>query len=390
MRILHTVEYYAPSVGGAQEVVRQISEQLARRGHDVTVATTALPGRREKNIDGVLIEEFEISGNAVRGYSGEIDRYTRYLRNGDFDVMMNYAAQQWATDLAFTVLDAVPYRKVLAPCGFSALYDSSYAGYFGALPSVMRRYDEVVFHSNDYRDRRFAREHGVAGRLIPNGASREEFERIPCDFRRRHGIDARRALLLTVGSHTGAKGHRAAIEAFAKAKIGPSTLVVIGDSRGTAGCFRECRRLALRTALCSAGRKRVLLLAPPREETVAAFAAADLFVFPSNLECSPIVLFEALAARTPFVTAAVGNAAEIAEWTGGGVVLPTRQKNDGSCDIDVADLARAIEDLIHDAHARTALADAGHAAWKARFTWETLAREYERAYAEPARGESGA
>ena len=41
MKILHTVEYYAPSVGGAQEVVRQISERMVQRGHQVTVATTA-------------------------------------------------------------------------------------------------------------------------------------------------------------------------------------------------------------------------------------------------------------------------------------------------------------------------------------------------------------
>ena len=45
MKILHTVEYYSPSVGGAQEVVRQVSEQLTRRGHTVTVATSFHPDR---------------------------------------------------------------------------------------------------------------------------------------------------------------------------------------------------------------------------------------------------------------------------------------------------------------------------------------------------------
>jgi len=42
VNILHTVEFYSPSVGGAQEVVRQISELLVKRGHDVTVATMSL------------------------------------------------------------------------------------------------------------------------------------------------------------------------------------------------------------------------------------------------------------------------------------------------------------------------------------------------------------
>ena len=73
MKILHTVEFYHPSVGGMQEVVRQISERLVALGHQVTVATTALPERTEKEINGVKIVEFKISGNAVRGMSGETD-----------------------------------------------------------------------------------------------------------------------------------------------------------------------------------------------------------------------------------------------------------------------------------------------------------------------------
>ncbi len=45
MRILHTVEFYHPSIRGAQEVVRQFSERLVTLGHDVTVVTTKLPER---------------------------------------------------------------------------------------------------------------------------------------------------------------------------------------------------------------------------------------------------------------------------------------------------------------------------------------------------------
>jgi L-malate glycosyltransferase len=54
----------------------------------------------------------------------------------------------------------------------------------------------------------------------------------------------------------------------------------------------------------------------PRE-TVAAYQAADLFLFPSDIERSPVVLFEAMASRTPFLTTAVGNAEEIFGWSGG-------------------------------------------------------------------------
>lgn len=63
MKILHTVEFYYPSVGGMQEVVKRLSELLVQYGHDVTVATTRLAARRDKTINGVKIKEFEISGN---------------------------------------------------------------------------------------------------------------------------------------------------------------------------------------------------------------------------------------------------------------------------------------------------------------------------------------
>ncbi|MFH1005826.1 MAG: hypothetical protein V1781_10125 [Bacteroidota bacterium] len=48
MKILHTVESYYPSVGGMQEVVKQISEQLVKMGHSVTVATGFHVDRKEK------------------------------------------------------------------------------------------------------------------------------------------------------------------------------------------------------------------------------------------------------------------------------------------------------------------------------------------------------
>ena len=79
MKILHTVEFYYPSVGGAQEVVRQLSEHMVRMGHDVTVATTRLPARERLTHNGVKIVEFAISGNRVRGLEGGVDDYRGFL-----------------------------------------------------------------------------------------------------------------------------------------------------------------------------------------------------------------------------------------------------------------------------------------------------------------------
>lgn len=74
MRILHTVELDHPSTGGAQEVVRGVSEALVASGHDVTVATTRLPERRDAVVNGVRIEESDVAGCAAHGITGEAER----------------------------------------------------------------------------------------------------------------------------------------------------------------------------------------------------------------------------------------------------------------------------------------------------------------------------
>ena len=381
MKILHTVEFYHPHVGGAQEVVRRISEGLVRRGHEVTVATTKLPARTERVLNGVQIIEFEVRGNAVLGIEGERSRYEAFLRSGSFDIMMNYAAQNWTTDAAFDVIERLDYPAVLVPCGFSALGHPAFAGYFAAMPDVMRRYARIVLHGAGYRDAAFTREHNIRHTsIIPNGASREEFSAPHASFRAKYGIPRDRLLLLSVGSHTGEKGHREAIEAFARAKVGAAVLVIVGNEVGDRSCLPECRRHARRPWLLSFGLKRVLLLDLPRADVVAAYHDADLFLFPSNIECSPIVLFEALASRTPFVATACGNAEEILEWSGGGRIVPTERFENGLVRAEVAELARILEELAGDAEERRRMAESGYKAWMRRFSWEQIVTEYERVY----------
>ncbi len=411
MKILHTVESYLPSRHGMQEVVSQISERLVRMGHEVTVATSTNPERVEKIINGVRVEGFAISGNMVNGYGGdlaEMERYQHLLREGDFDIVTNFAAQQWATDLTLPILDEIKARKVLVPTGFSGLFLGSYRDYFEKMPGWMRKYDMNVFLSDTYRDARFAEEHGIENRvLIPNGASEEEFEaEAAFSLRERLGIPADAFLVLLVGSHTGMKGHREAVRIFDAAQVSNAVLLIVGNYCDTvAPAFsvrtwaRDVARRLLRRAqdecprFCRAAErnfngmehwrsagKRLLFADLERCATVMAYREADLFLFPSRVECSPIVLFEAAASRTPFLATDVGNAAEIAAWTGGGAILPTSHDRKGYSQADIGGSAAMLEELWRDADRRRRMADAGRAAWRERFTWESVATRYFQLY----------
>jgi len=126
MRILLACEFYYPSVGGVQEVMRQVAERLTERGHEVTVVTTYLPERQARVVNGVRIMEFRVAGNLAFGITGGVDAYRNYVLSGDYDLFMIKAAQQLTFDALAPVLDSITKPKVFIPCGFSGLYDPAY------------------------------------------------------------------------------------------------------------------------------------------------------------------------------------------------------------------------------------------------------------------------
>ena len=362
MRVLHTVQLYSPVVGGSEEGVRQVSERLAARGHDVTVATARHPDRREQRIGGVTVEGFDVSGNAALGVRGETERYQRFILAGGFDIVLNYAAQTWTTDLAFPILDRLRARKVLVPCGYSGLGDPRYTRYFAALPDHLRRYDRVIYLSPDYRDATFGAHHGI-GRsvVIPNGADEREFEGGPAGFRRWAGI-ATRHLVVTVANHHSSKGHAFVIDAVRRLGRDDVTLAIIGrmPRNPLRGCGVACRLAAMRD-------RRVRLFSTLRREwVVSALKEADLFLFGSRLECAPIVTYEAFAARLPVISTPVGN---VPDYRGLVELVETP-----------AAMASAMGVLLDDAARRRELAGRGWRLWRGQHTWEAIALRYEREY----------
>ena len=111
MKILHTVESYLPARHGMQEVVSQLSERLAAMGHEVTIATSYDEKREVEIINGVTIASFKIKGNEVSGIKGETGIYQDFLQSQNFDIITNFAAQQWATDLALPNLQKIKAKK---------------------------------------------------------------------------------------------------------------------------------------------------------------------------------------------------------------------------------------------------------------------------------------
>ncbi|MBN8702668.1 MAG: glycosyltransferase family 4 protein [Bacteroidetes bacterium] len=383
MKILHCVESYAPSVGGMQEVVKQLSERLVKLGHGVTVATSKHEDRNFTELNGVTIKEFAVSGSWVRGIEGEKDAYESFLLDNDFDVITFFAAQQWATDIALPILTKIKAKKVSVPTGYSGFYWPEYKEYFEKMKTWIHQYDMNVYLSNDYRDINFAKKNNVTKTIIiPNGAAADEFEN--CDskyLRKKYNIPQDNFLILHVGSYTGIKGHKEALKIFLKSNIKNATLLFIGNKYQY--FYRHLIKnfpLGLRFLLSKLGSKQVIINHISRKDTVAAYKEADLFLFPSNIECSPIVLFECMAAKTPFLTTNVGNSKEIIEWSNAGKLLPTTFDSEGYSHATCNESTKMLEEMYNDHTTRNQLAENGYKAWKEKFSWEIITQQYEKLY----------
>lgn len=384
MNILHTVQYYYPSVGGMQEVVKQLSERLVKKNHQVTVATSKDKNRKINKLNGVSIREFDISGNLVYGLRGEVRRYQDFLVNTQFDIIINFAAQQCLTDTMLIILDKIDKIKVFVPTGFSALYLFGFKNYFTDMKHWLTKYDMNIFLSQRYRDIEFARSNDIVNyKIIPNGASEEEFlAKKSISIREKFNIPKEHILILHVGSHMNDKGHSETIEIFARAAIKNTTLLLVGNSF-SGGCQNKCkiREFFFNTSgkNKSIG-KKLIVTELLREETVAAYHEADLFLFSSHIECSPLVLYECMASKIPFLSTDVGNANELIDKFNCGILLPTQIDKSGYSHVIIGKSVEILESIINNDKKRARMARYGYDAWKKYFTWEIITSRYEQLY----------
>ena len=354
MRVLATVERYAPAIGGAERVVQRVAEGLAGRGHEIHVLTGG--GREELELGGLQVHRVPVTGNEARGMGGDVAAVTAVIDRVRPDLVFNYAAQTWATDCCFALLERPERpRMVLAPCGFSGLGKRLYREYFAAMPERLRSYDALVLHSAVYQDWRFATAAGVERMFIlPNGADTPlAAEPAATD----------RALAVTVGSHVLSKGHAQFARAVrALGRDRPLEGAIVAPPRHGLDSLRGCQ-------LTCQARSRVQQLRIVDGSVAGAvqreIAAADLFLFTSRVECAPLVILEAMAAGTPWVSYDVGNVSELP----GGIVAGDRRR-----------LLQAAREIL--AGERPELAEEGRAAWQGEHRWEDIVPRYEAAFGE--------
>ena len=252
------------------------------------------------------------------------------------------------------------------------------------MKTYIHDYDMNVYLSNNYRDINFARENVVKSIIvIPNGAAADEFMAdSKINIRKVLKIHENNFLILHVGSYTKVKGHKEAIDIFFKSKIKNANLLLIGnnyksfykDNRSNLKLFI---RIFLNRILYN---KRFIFKNFSREYTVEAYKQSDLFLFPSNIECSPIVLFECAAAKLCYLASDVGNSVEITDWISGGLIIPTEKNENSYSNVVIKDAVNMLNDIYLKTDERIEMGNNAFNIWKEKFSWEIIAKEYEKMY----------
>jgi glycosyltransferase involved in cell wall biosynthesis len=169
-----------------------------------------------------------------------------------------------------------------------------------------------------------------------------------------------------VANIRGSKGHQVLLEAAPRvlAERADVRFLIVGDGIG----FDDVRRSAAARGLAAQ-----VTMTGFRRDIPEVMAALDVLVLPSvRSEATPQVIPQALAVGTPVVGAAVGDVPEIVRDGETGRLVPPG---------DAQALAEAILDLLRDPARARAMARAGRALVRGRFSFEEMMRATTEVYA---------
>lgn len=373
MRILMTVHRFWPSVGGTEAFVGGLAGTLAKRGHEVTVATSSEPGATaEEARDGYTIRRFDL----VRKGKFRVPHhdYRGFLRRTDRDVWVVHGQRVWSTDYAYDLIRRDPRPAVLMYHGFyqyhmSRVRPPEWLYYHGLLAWASKR-RHLVAETEGERDElvRFGVPHERV-EVISSSLDPVQFQAPHAGFRARYGFAADEPILLYVGGFYANKRVDHSIRIAAR--VG-AALVVVGRDPDP-----QQRALARSQVLARELGARVHFLGKiPWEDVLSAYQECTLFLLPAQFEGYGLVLLEAMGSGLPFVASRAGAAPELAAL-GAGLSVATWE-----------DMARECSALLADPARRARMAEAGRAR-VGDLTWEKVTSAHERLYERAVREQSG-
>jgi glycosyltransferase involved in cell wall biosynthesis len=323
LRILQVIPLFSPLFGGAPEVVRNISRELANR-HDVSVYTTTRHSLSsdfppsEQLIDGYHI--FRFKRNLRTGFVGELNisfSMLETLKNKlkDYDIVHLHSWRQFE-DLVVSLLApkiGVPYVLQVHGTlgkenkrGIKQLHESTIGRKI--ISSASRIIAISPAEANQFVSLGAPSE---KINIVYNGLDKKSFSKLPVhgSFKKHLSIDDDVNIVLYIGRIDPLKGIDFIVDSFAYSVenlgLRNALLLISGPDFG----FSSKLRLKIRQKHLNG---KALLLGPLSEaEKIAAYVDADIVVYPEKSNVWGLVAMEAAACGKPVIVSASNYMAKI-------------------------------------------------------------------------------
>ena len=217
-------------------------------------------------------------------------------------------------------------------------------------------------------------------RVIHNGIDPEEYQPRPSPATlRRFGVDPEIPIILFVGRITRQKGILHLVRAIRHLNRGVQVVLCAG-APDTPEIAAEMAALVETAKRDSAATIVWIPEMVSKDEVIALYSHAAVFVCPSVYEPFGIINLEAMACETPVVAAAVGGIPEIVVPGETGTLVSFEPVDDASAEPKDPEaysraLATAINALIEDPDLRKRMGRAGRLRVLAEFSWTQIARQ---------------
>ena len=309
-RLLVCVNHAAPfHIGGSEKVVQQIVRSM-KWNYDIDCHILTKFTYQHKVVhEGIVIERCAQTP----------EEFVEQIKSVEADYLLTYSDcfSHWTTLLREA--EKIKCKQSIALVGMNdMIHDQNLKSMFFNKNHLFR----VITHSNNYQDYRYCSEKKIPVHVIPNGINLNEFEDQKFSFRDKYSVVTPK-ILLCVSNFFPGKGQDHLLHVLNKVaeKNKDFTAVFICSKVS----FFVANNLMQRfeTMLKRHAKFRYVFLKDiPRKDTIQAFRESDIFAFPSQQEVAPLVVLEAMATKTPWVSLSVGNVPTLA----GGIVIPAVKK----------------------------------------------------------------
>jgi glycosyltransferase involved in cell wall biosynthesis len=370
MRILQIYELNPlESIGGVEGAVFQLSKELVKMGHEVTILTGAGKKRTAVSQNGVNIISFDLFNSMKHTYrSGSLTPLRQLLflttvltKNLDLKydiyhghiytsgIIANYLARKY-NGIAVNTIHGSYYpvwERLTNP--ISAFF---YRTVERQLAITLAKHSDLQLHVSTY----FAEQVSAWGgdvKVIPNGVDLDVFHpEVIREFH--HDLP----VLLTARRLVKKNGLEYLIRAMEFLK-NECDLLIIGDGP-------ERARLEL---MAKKSKNIKFLGSVPHRDMPKYIACSEIVVIPSIIEASSLFMLEAMAMGKPVVASSVGGLPETLGDSG--LLVPPMHPE---C------LANAIRDLLSNNERRRLMGNKARIRVEEKYSWQKIARQIEGEY----------